>query len=108
MKLIQLTLILGSIGAIVLYFRYFRSQLKDRLTALVLFILTLIAVLFPETVTWSAHVLGVGRGTDLIIYLLSLCFVFVSLLLYSKLSRLEQKQTELVRQLAIHSAKTPD
>ncbi len=61
----------------------------------------------PDATTRIANMVGVGRGTDLILYLCVIAFFFTHALLYFKIRKMENAQTELVRQLAISNAKTP-
>jgi hypothetical protein len=63
-----------------------------------LFILAgIILVIFPEVTSWLAHVLGVGRGVDLIFYFCILFFIFIILKLYARIRRLEQLMTKVIR-----------
>jgi len=59
------------------------------------------AVLFPLTVTDAANAVGVGRGTDLVLYVLVMVFLFTSMSLYQRVSALDAQITELTRQLAL-------
>ena len=36
---------------------------------------SVVAILIPESLTWLAHLLGVGRGTDLLLYVLLVVLV---------------------------------
>jgi hypothetical protein len=107
MNLIQLVLIGGIAGVFLMYVAFFRSTLWDRIIALALVILAVLSILFPQLTTAVANALGVGRGADLLIYLSIVTGLFVSLLLYSRIQRLERDQTELVRQIALERAKAP-
>jgi hypothetical protein len=53
-----------------------------------------------------AESLGVGRGSDLIMYFFFVAAIFFGILFDSKMSRLERSQTELVRELAILTARS--
>jgi hypothetical protein len=64
-------------------------------------------VLNPELTTKLANLVGVGRGTDLILYLCVIAFFLAFMVLYAKVRNLEAAQTELVRQLALANAKQP-
>ena len=66
------------------------------------------AVLFPLKVTWVANKVGVGRGTDLVLYVLVMVFLFTSVSLYQRLHTLESQISELTRQLALMNAREPD
>lgn len=59
------------------------------------------AVLFPDASNDIAHVLGVGRGADLITYLVEVGILFVVLHYYMKFVELEERITELVREIAL-------
>lgn len=108
MSLIQFILVGASSAFLLLYFLYFRSLFRDRLLALMLFGIAVIATLFPDLTTVVANMLGVGRGTDLVFYLFALMTVFILILFYGKISRIESAQTELIRELAIRSAISPE
>lgn len=61
----------------------------------------LVVVWIPEIASRAAHILGVGRGSDLVVYLgLPLLFVLVFQLYVSHV-RLERQLTELVRREAL-------
>jgi len=101
---IQSILILLMIVVAGLYFYRLRSRFLDNAIVLLLAGGGVILVLVPNWTTLLAHVLGVGRGTDLIMYLGGIGMVFVCLLLYSKLRVLQAQLTELVRYQAIREA----
>lgn len=106
MTLIQIIL-LSLFAFLALYLIYFRSRLRDRLIAVLFFLIAVAAVLFPDATTVIAQSVGVGRGTDLLVYLSIVAGIFAVLLLYGKISRCERLQTELVRELALRDASIP-
>ena len=108
MSLIQIALALGSILLLVLYATFLRSTLRDRALAILLFVTAVVAILFPDLTTRLANILGVGRGTDLLIYLFVLGAVFAFIVLNARIMRLEDHITELVRELALSRASKPD
>lgn len=61
-------------------------------------------IIFPDLTTFIANKVSVGRGTDLVIYLFIILFFIVSMLLYSKMRRIEATQTSIIRHLAIQNA----
>jgi small membrane protein len=63
-----------------------------------------IAVVFPSITDPVARAVGVGRGADLITYLLEVGTLFVLLHYYTKFVELDRKLTEVVRELAIARA----
>jgi hypothetical protein len=58
-------------------------------------------IAFPEVTSIAAHILGIGRGADLIIYLSLLISFYLIFRLYVALVRLEQAITTLVRAIAL-------
>jgi small membrane protein len=58
-------------------------------------------IIFPDTTSLLAHLLGIGRGVDLIVYLSLLISFYLIFRLYVALARLEQAITALVRAIAL-------
>jgi len=104
MKLIQLTLLAGFGLAFFIYLRFLRSSLWDRLLAVLMLAAVCLAVLIPDLTQRAANMLGVGRGTDLTLYLFIMGFSLFAVLTYSKMSRMNRALTEVVRQVAIAEA----
>ncbi|HEV8195040.1 MAG TPA: DUF2304 domain-containing protein [Gemmatimonadales bacterium] len=104
MHLIQPLLLVAFLIALVVYLRFLRSSLRDRLLGLFFFGIACAAVLVPDSTQRVADLVGVGRGTDLTFYLFAVGFVFFAVLMVSKLSRLNRSLTEVVRRVAIIEA----
>ena len=66
------------------------------------------SALDPGITTTVARHLGVGRGADLVLYLLVVAFSFTSAGLYFRSRDLERKLDLVVRQLAIQQALLTD
>lgn len=60
-----------------------------------------VAVLAPGAVTWTAHLMGVGRGTDLVLYVLVVAFMFTTLGQHQRLRDLDERLTRVTRRLAL-------
>lgn len=67
-----------------------------------------VAVLFPPLVTAAAHLLGVGRGTDLVLYVFVMGSMFVWIGLYRRLHDMEHRFVELSRAIALGHAPAQD
>lgn len=97
-RILLLTL-LGLIG-----WRFFVRRNKLPIHILVVgFVLGLaaLAVIFPELTNDIAHAVGVGRGADLITYLVEVGLLFVIVHYYAKFVELQAQITQLVREIAI-------
>ncbi len=62
------------------------------------------AIVRPNDVTWVANRLGVGRGADLVLYLLVAAFVLAMLNTFLRFREMDRRYTELGRTLAIREA----
>ncbi len=60
-----------------------------------------LAVVFPERTDVIANFVGVGRGVDLVLYLLSATFLFVLIHYYTRFVDQQQQLTRVVRELAL-------
>lgn len=105
--IIKVALVLGLmlLGGFMLRGRMTAQRLAvRRLLGILVLGLGLVAILFPGAVTWLANRVGVGRGTDLLLYVLVIAFLFVSVALYQRISDLEARYVALARRLAITEA----
>jgi small membrane protein len=62
------------------------------------------SVLFPDILTWIAEQVGVGRGTDLLLYITVIAFMLVSVVLFRRIADLERKYVVLAREVAVREA----
>jgi hypothetical protein len=81
-----------------------QTRALKRLAFLVFVVLMVVAILRPNWVNSVAHKVGVGRGTDLVLYALAVAFVFVSVNTYFRLKTQESRFTELARAVAVRDA----
>jgi len=64
-------------------------------------------ITFPDATSWLAHVLGIGRGADLILYTSLLISFYLILRIHLLLARLEQEITAIVRAIALERLAEP-
>ena len=103
---VVLTLCIALI-AIYMYIRL-RSGLFDVILIGLFFAAGIFFVLFPDTTNNIAHWVGVSKGANLLLYSAILFLLFLILKLYSRLRRIEQKFTELVRNKSIEEVEELD
>lgn len=73
---------------------------------LCLFILSaIIAVIFPELISGLATFVGVGRGTDLLLYMLTLAFLSYAINGYVRQQKDKDVMFRLARKIALLEAK---
>ncbi|MGE3285736.1 MAG: DUF2304 domain-containing protein [Pseudonocardia sp.] len=105
--LIQAILILAVLGVLFLTVRGSGSLhvAASKRIGLVLFALGCIyAVLRPDDLTAIAHAVGVGRGTDLVLYALVVAFMAATVSTYQRFRHVDRRYTELARTVAIREA----
>src|SRR5690348_150931 len=105
--IIQVVLI-AAIVAIALYAlqnrHAVRLQAGKRLVLLLFIGASAVSIIRPEVLTGLAHDVGVGRGTDLLLYLTIVVLVFVIVSTYLRFRDYEARIAKLARRLAIAEA----
>jgi hypothetical protein len=107
MTIIKPLLILLSSITVLVALASIRSALLTRLTMLGLYLTAVFLIARPDAANFIANRFGVGRGADLLLYLLALSCVLGFLALYRRLKMLEYRLTELARASAIAAARHP-
>ncbi|MEJ1091089.1 DUF2304 domain-containing protein [Microbacterium istanbulense] len=81
------------------------SHLAIRRLLLGVFVLiAVLSVLFPQWLTWLAQLIGVGRGTDLVLYGLIVMFLAFVYTQYRRNAQLQRQLTLLSRRIALLDA----
>lgn len=109
--LIQIVLLAAVAVVVVLFARHWnttRTRAWKRIAFLAFCLLNAYAVLRPGDTTRVAHVLGVGRGTDLVLYLLVVAVTLLALNTYLRFRAVERRLTELARDAALRTAHRPE
>ena len=108
---IQIVLILGVAlggGALMRSSGGARHQAARRLLLLGFIVLAIVSVLYPKLLTHVASWVGVGRGTDLVLYLLFVLVLGFMATTYRRFRDMEQQITVLTRRLALDEAVLPE
>lgn len=105
---IQIILLSGFAFLALYFITKLRNHVTDILVFLVLFLPGIIFVLVPEWTNIIAKRLGVGRGADLVFYTCILGFSFVIMMLYSKIRKIDQTITQIIRNKAKKEASKPN
>lgn len=85
-----------------------RHQAGRRLVTLAFVLFAIVAILTPSLTTHAAHLVGVGRGADLLLYALVVAFLASLLSEFRRNARLERQITRLARRVALDAAPDPD
>lgn len=66
-----------------------------------IFVAAAVAIAMPELTARAARVLGIGRGTDLVLYAAILAGLAAFFITHARMRRIESELTALVRQIAL-------
>ena len=67
--------------------------------------MAIVSVLYPKLLTHVASWVGVGRGTDLVLYALVVAFLSFTVTTYLRFRDLETNYTRLARKIALSEAR---
>jgi hypothetical protein len=105
--ILQIVLVVAALGALTYFVRRshnVRIRASKRLAFSAFIVVNIYAVLRPNDVTWIARHLGIGRGADLVLYMLVVAFVFGMVNSYLRDRELSDALTDLARKVAIRDA----
>jgi small membrane protein len=106
--IIQIVLIAGIVGVIsaVMLGRASHVGRAGRKALFALFgVFAVVAVVDPELTTDIANAVGVGRGADLLLYLMVIVFLFFALHVYVLFKKQERTIVRLARAMALQEAR---
>jgi hypothetical protein len=64
---------------------------------LLIWLLALAVVIWPDLTVWVANLVGIGRGADLVVYLAVIFIVYFLFRLLLRIEKIEKNLTKLVR-----------
>ncbi len=108
MSIIQIILL---IIVLVIFWRLYKRLAVGELTKrefVEWFLLWLVAaflIIVPDTASYLAQLVGVGRGSDLVIYLSVVLAFYLLFKIFVRLERHERELTRIVRELALRNKK---
>ena len=104
--LIQILLIIVVVAVVARLFRSrgARSQAIRRLGLLLFAAFAVVSILFPSVWNGIARLVGVGRGTDMVLYALVVAFLSFTVTTYMRFRDFETRYTKLARRLALDEA----
>lgn len=107
--IIQMVLVLGIVVIVGWLFatRGAKQLAVRRLLVIAFGLFAVLTVLFPGTLTRVAHLMGVGRGADLLLYATVLVLLGLIALQEARSKAAEKRTTVLARRLALDEAEQP-
>lgn len=108
---IKILLALGGIALAAFFIanrRKARAKAGVKIGFLLFVLLGFWAVLRPDDLTLVANTLGVQRGSDLLLYVTVMAFLFVTVSTYVRFREQELRYARLARAVALQNAVRPD
>jgi small membrane protein len=105
--LIQFVLVLAVLTILFVFVRSSHIvyvQASKRIALVLFAVANVYAVMRPNDLTAIAKLLGVGRGTDLVLYALVVAFMAGMFSMYQRFRVVDRRYTELARTMAIREA----
>jgi small membrane protein len=103
--------ILVTIFIVFILLKLFLQKQKNKISPLAFFIwlflwlVVLIVFWLPDTTSYLAAWLGIGRGADLVVYVSILLIFYMIFKIFIRLNKIEDEITRVVREDAIKNAK---
>lgn len=104
MLVIQIILVAALAAALALTWRRAKQDALSRRTALLWSLLWIggaVVVLRPETANLFANLVGVGRGTDAVLYVAVIAAFYLLFRIFLRLDKIDRDLTKLVRRVAL-------
>lgn len=107
-KVLLVVVLIGIMAVLLIPRKGARPLAVRRLTYFILLIAGIAAVIFPGWLSWIAGLVGVGRGTDLLLYAFVVVFISHSIASKSRHAASDQRFTDLARVVAIQRAESAE
>lgn len=79
-----------------------------RLLVLAALVAAVVVVIWPGVLSWLAHLVGIGRGSDLLFYAAIVAFLFYVVVDYKRSVQAARATTQLARELTLAEARLQD
>ena len=99
--------IIVSLFVLLIVFRLFKKYKDNTLKTsefigwLLIWLIVIVAFWLPQTTSYLAILLGIGRGVDLAIYVALLIIFYLIFRVYLKIDKQQKEITKIVRHLAL-------
>ena len=100
-QILLLLLVVLSMGLVILKYRQRKIGTLGFMLWLLLWIGAAVVIVFPNSTAVMARLLGIGRGTDLVLYISVILIVYLLFRVYVRLEQVDREMTQIVRALAL-------
>ena len=100
-RIILILLLVATASQLLLRRHSVRTQAGRKLLVLGFLVIAIAAIIVPDALTDLANILGVGRGADLLLYLMAVGFVYATLDTRLRISDLDDRVAAVIQDLAL-------
>ncbi|MDD5341365.1 MAG: DUF2304 family protein [Patescibacteria group bacterium] len=104
-KIVLILFIVFVISKVALRYKDKAISLQEFILWTIFWLLVGFVVIFPETTSYVANLLGVGRGVDLVIYVSILILFYLVFRVLTRQDKIEKDVTRIVREIALNEKK---
>ncbi|HDQ22484.1 MAG TPA: DUF2304 domain-containing protein [Candidatus Uhrbacteria bacterium] len=105
-QVILLIFIIYAVLKVALRYKDKVISLQEFLVWTLFWFMVAFVVILPETTSWFANFVGVGRGVDLVIYISILILFYLAFRILVRLDKIEKDVTKIVREIALDKEET--
>ncbi len=103
-QVMLLSLAVLVMGLVILRYRQRRIGTLAFLLWLFLWAGAAVVILFPNSTAVVAHLIGIGRGADLVLYLGAILILYLIFRMFVRLEQMDRNMTKIVRALSLQEA----
>jgi small membrane protein len=103
LQILLLIIIFFALTRVFLRFREKNISVKSAFFWIIVWSLSAIGILLPATTSSLAHLVGVGRGVDVVTYISLFLLFYLTFRIYVMLEEIRRDITSIIRQIAIQN-----
>lgn len=104
-NIILILFLLFALSRSILRYKGKEIRLNEFIFWTAIWVLGIIALASPSTVSYISQSIGIGRPADMIVYLSIIILFYINFRMYVALDNMDQKLTKVVREVAIKREK---
>ena len=89
------------IGKLIVRFKKNDIKVLEFVLWLLFWLIAFIIILLPQTTSFLARVLGIGRGADLVIYISLIILFYIAFRISVRLEKIERNIAKIIRKIAL-------
>lgn len=105
LQVILLLIIFFVLSRVLLRSREKNISVKSALFWIIIWFLAAVVILLPTTTSAVAHLVGVGRGADVVTYVSLLLLFYLIFRIYVMMEEIKHDITSVIRQIALQNPK---